>query len=80
MRDGKIDVFFALGGNFVAATPDTTVSEAVMKKCALTVHVATKLNRSHLCHGDEALLLPCLSRSERDVQAASNSSSRSKTL
>jgi molybdopterin-dependent oxidoreductase alpha subunit len=69
MRDGKIDVFFALGGNFVAATPDTSVSEAAMKNCALTVHVATKLNRSHLYHGAEALLLPCLSRSERDVQA-----------
>jgi molybdopterin-dependent oxidoreductase alpha subunit len=69
MRDGKIDVFFALGGNFVAATPDTSVSEAAMKNCALTVHVATKLNRSHLCHGTEALLLPCLSRSERDVQS-----------
>jgi molybdopterin-dependent oxidoreductase alpha subunit len=69
MRDGKIDVFFALGGNFVAATPDTSVSEAAMQNCALTVHVATKLNRSHLCHGTEALLLPCLSRSERDVQA-----------
>ncbi|HVA52032.1 MAG TPA: FdhF/YdeP family oxidoreductase [Acidimicrobiales bacterium] len=69
MRDGEIDVFFALGGNFVAATPDTSLSEAAMKNCALTVHVATKLNRSHLCHGTEALLLPCLSRSERDVQS-----------
>ena len=69
MRDGLIDVFFALGGNFVAATPDTAVSEAAMKNCALTVHVATKLNRSHLCHGREALLLPCLSRTERDHQA-----------
>ena len=70
MRDGKIDVFFALGGNFVAATPDTAVTEAAMKRCALTVHVATKLNRSHLCHGREALLLPCLSRTERDHQAS----------
>jgi molybdopterin-dependent oxidoreductase alpha subunit len=69
MRDGKVDVFFALGGNFVAATPDTEVSEAAMKNCALTVHVATKLNRSHLCHGNEALILPCLGRTERDVQA-----------
>jgi molybdopterin-dependent oxidoreductase alpha subunit len=69
MRDGMIDVFFALGGNFVAATPDTAVTEAAMKNCALTVHVATKLNRSHLCHGREALLLPCLSRAERDHQA-----------
>jgi molybdopterin-dependent oxidoreductase alpha subunit len=69
MRDGKVDVFFALGGNFVAATPDTTVTEAAMANCRLTVHVATKLNRSHLCHGDEALILPCLGRTERDVQA-----------
>jgi molybdopterin-dependent oxidoreductase alpha subunit len=68
MRDGKVDVFFALGGNFVAATPDTEVSEAAMENCALTVHVATKLNRSHLCHGKEALILPCLGRTERDVQ------------
>jgi molybdopterin-dependent oxidoreductase alpha subunit len=68
MRDGKVDVFFALGGNFVAATPDTRVTEAAMAKCALIVHVATKLNRSHLCHGTEALLLPCLGRTERDVQ------------
>jgi molybdopterin-dependent oxidoreductase alpha subunit len=69
MRDGKVDVFIGLGGNFVSATPDTAVTEASMKKCKLTVHIATKLNRSHLCHGDEALLLPCLGRSERDMQA-----------
>jgi len=69
MRDGDIDVFFALGGNFVAATPDTKLTEAAMARCALSVHVATKLNRSHLHHGREALLLPCLGRSERDVQA-----------
>jgi molybdopterin-dependent oxidoreductase alpha subunit len=70
MRDGAIDVFFALGGNFVAATPDTAQSAAAMERCQLSVHVATKLNRSHLHHGSEALLLPCLGRSERDVQAA----------
>jgi molybdopterin-dependent oxidoreductase alpha subunit len=69
MRDGKVDVFFALGGNFVAATPDTEVTESAMANCKLTVHVATKLNRSHLCHGSEALILPCLGRTERDVQA-----------
>ncbi|MGH9301325.1 MAG: FdhF/YdeP family oxidoreductase, partial [Acidimicrobiales bacterium] len=69
MRDGKVDVFFALGGNFVMATPDTEVTKAAMAKCALTVHVATKLNRSHLCHGSEALILPCLGRTERDTQA-----------
>ena len=69
MRDGKVDVFFAVGGNFAAATPDTPVTEAALGKCGLTVHVATKLNRSHLCHGTEALLLPCLGRTERDLQA-----------
>ena len=68
MRDGDIDVFVALGGNFVAATPDTEVTAAAMARLALSVHVATKLNRSHLHHGREALLLPCLGRSERDVQ------------
>jgi molybdopterin-dependent oxidoreductase alpha subunit len=70
MRDRKVRVFFALGGNFVAATPDTDVTAAAMANCALTVHVATKLNRSHLYHGQEALLLPCLGRTERDLQAA----------
>jgi molybdopterin-dependent oxidoreductase alpha subunit len=70
MRDGKVDVFFALGGNFVAATPDTDVTEAAMANCALTVNVATKLNRSHLCTGTESLILPCLGRTERDVQAS----------
>jgi molybdopterin-dependent oxidoreductase alpha subunit len=70
MRDGQVDVFFALGGNFVAATPDTEVTEAAMANCALTAHVATKLNRSHLHHGREALILPCLGRTERDTRAA----------
>ncbi len=70
MRDGLIDVFVALGGNFVAATPDTAVTESAMASCRLTVHVATKLNRSHVVHGEEALILPCLGRSERDHQAS----------
>jgi molybdopterin-dependent oxidoreductase alpha subunit len=69
MRDGKVDVFFALGGNFAVATPDTEATQAALANCALTVHVATKLNRSHLCHGTEALLLPCLGRTERDMQS-----------
>ncbi len=71
MRDGKIDVFVALGGNFVAATPDSDVTAAAMANCTLTAHVATKLNRSHLYHGREALLLPCLGRTERDVRCGS---------
>lgn len=70
MRDGKVDVFFALGGNFAMATPDTEVTELAMANCQLTVSVATKLNRSHLCHGKESLLLPCIGRTERDVQAS----------
>ncbi|MGH6655120.1 MAG: FdhF/YdeP family oxidoreductase [Actinocrinis sp.] len=69
MRDGRAEVFVALGGNFAAATPDTAVTEAALSGCALTVHIATKLNRSHVCHGREALLLPCLGRTERDQQA-----------
>ncbi len=68
MRDGQIDVFVGLGGNFVAATPDTAATMAAMEKCRLTVHIATKLNRSHLHHGRAALILPCLGRTERDVQ------------
>jgi molybdopterin-dependent oxidoreductase alpha subunit len=70
LRDGKIDVFFALGGNFVAATPDSDLTAASMANCRLTVHVATKLNRSHLYHGTEALILPCLGRTERDVRGS----------
>jgi molybdopterin-dependent oxidoreductase alpha subunit len=66
MRDGKVDVFFALGGNFVAATPDTDVTAGALASVGLTVQVSTKLNRSHLEHGREALILPCLGRTERD--------------
>ena len=69
MRDGKIDVFFALGGNFAAATPDTATTAAGLESCALTVQVSTKLNRSHLHPGREALILPCLGRTERDLRA-----------
>ncbi len=69
MRDGDARVFFAMGGNFLSATPDTEVTAAALRRCALTVHVSTKPNRSHLVHGREALILPTLGRSERDVQA-----------
>jgi len=69
MRDGNVDVFFALGGNFAAATPDSDVTAAALANCGLTVQVSTKLNRSHLAHGREALILPCLGRSERDLRA-----------
>ena len=70
MRDGRGKVFVALGGNFAAATPDTYETWKALRRCDLTVQVTTKLNRSHLVHGREALILPCLGRTEIDVQAA----------
>ncbi|MFP6899446.1 MAG: molybdopterin dinucleotide binding domain-containing protein, partial [Opitutales bacterium] len=66
MRDGKAKVFFALGGNFLSATPDVKVVADGLRRCRLTVQVSTKLNRSHLVTGEQALILPCLGRSERD--------------
>ncbi|MFE0875775.1 FdhF/YdeP family oxidoreductase [Streptomyces smyrnaeus] len=68
MRDGLVKVFFAMGGNFVAASPDTQVTEAAMRRARLTVHVSTKLNRSHCVTGARALILPTLGRTERDTQ------------
>lgn len=68
MRDGRVKVFVGMGGNFVAASPDTRVSEAALSNCALTVQVSTKLNRSHVVHGRTALILPSLGRTDRDVQ------------
>jgi len=70
MREGHGKVFFALGGNFAAATPDTYETWKALRRCDLTVHVTTKLNRSHVVHGREALILPCLGRTEIDMQAA----------
>ena len=69
MRDGRGKVFFAMGGNFAAATPDSDVTHAALRRCALTVQVSTKLNRSHVVHGCEALILHCLGRTEIDLQA-----------
>ncbi|WP_274557177.1 FdhF/YdeP family oxidoreductase [Streptomyces spiramyceticus] len=69
LRDGEAKVFFAMGGNFVGATPDTDVTEAAMRKARLTVHVSTKLNRSHAVTGTRALILPTLGRTDKDVQA-----------
>jgi molybdopterin-dependent oxidoreductase alpha subunit len=67
MHEGKVKVFFALGGNFLSATPDTQFTATALQQCRLTVHVSTKLNRSHLIHGTEALILPCLARSDKDI-------------
>ncbi len=69
MHSGEARVFFGMGGNFLSATPDTLYTAQAMRNCALTVHVSTKLNRSHLVHGERALILPCLGRTELDMQA-----------
>jgi len=66
LYEGKAKVFFAMGGNFLSATPDTTYTAEALRRSQLTVHVSTKLNRSHLIHGEEAYILPCLARSDRD--------------
>ncbi|MGW2301322.1 FdhF/YdeP family oxidoreductase [Streptomyces sp. NPDC001809] len=68
MERGEIDVFVGMGGNFALAAPDTTRTYAALRGCDLTVQVSTKLNRSHLVHGRQALILPCLGRTEKDHQ------------
>jgi len=67
MREGKAKVFIAMGGNFLSATPDTTFTAEALRRCDLTVQISTKLNRSHLVHGKEALILPCLGRTDLDI-------------
>jgi formate dehydrogenase major subunit len=67
LRDGRAQFFMGMGGNFVSAVSDTEVTEAAMRNAALTVHVSTKLNRSHVVTGTEALILPVLGRSEKDL-------------
>ncbi len=68
MLDGRAKTFIGMGGNFVAAVPEKPVVQEAMRKLRLTVAVTTKLNRGHLVHGKEALILPCLARSEIDFQ------------
>lgn len=68
MSQGKIKFFFALGGNFYRATPDHDATKEALANCDLTVQVSTKLNQSHLYTGKTALILPCLGRTEKDVQ------------
>ena len=69
MHRGDAKVFFAMGGNFLSATPDTEFTAEGLARCDLTVHVSTKLNRAHLITGKRALILPCLGRTDRDGQA-----------
>jgi len=68
MLDGRARVFFAMGGNFLSAAPDTERTAEALRRCTLTVHVSTKLHRGHLITGEQALILPCLGRTERDLQ------------
>ena len=69
MRDGRVDVLVSMGGNLVAAAPDSALTEEAITRCRLTVSVVTKLNRSHCVTGSAALILPVLGRTERDLQA-----------
>jgi anaerobic selenocysteine-containing dehydrogenase len=68
MNAHKVKVFIGMGGNFVSATPDTSFTEDAIKKCELTAYISTKLNRSHLVTGHQAFILPCLGRTEIDLQ------------
>ncbi|WP_275556688.1 FdhF/YdeP family oxidoreductase [Mixta sp. Marseille-Q2659] len=68
LRD-EIKVLIALGGNLAAAAPDSPRTEEAMQRCGLTVHISTKLNRSHLVPGRDSLILPTLGRTEQDIQA-----------
>jgi molybdopterin-dependent oxidoreductase alpha subunit len=66
MARGEVKVFVGMGGNFARAVPDPDYTSAALRNCDLTVHVSTKLNRSHVVHGKDALILPCLGRTEKD--------------
>ena len=68
MSEGKAKVFFAMGGNFLSATPDTNYTAKGLQSCELTVQISTKPNRSHFIHGQTAIILPCLGRTEIDIQ------------
>ena len=70
LLEGKVKAFIGMGGNFVRAAPDTEALETAWRRLRLTVQVATKLNRSHLIHGEVQFLLPCIGRIEIDRQAS----------
>jgi len=67
MDEGVIDTFICMGGNFLSATPDTEIVARALNRVGLTIQISTKLNRSHLVTGNEALILPVLGRTERYV-------------
>ena len=68
MYEKKAKVFIALGGNFASAASDTDYTFEALRNCDLTVHISTKLNRSHLVRGKTAIILPTLGRSEKDIK------------
>ena len=70
MHRGDAKTFFAMGGNFLSATPDTEFTAEALSRCDLTVHVSTKLNRAHVISGRQVLILPCLGRTDRDRQTS----------
>ena len=71
MHEGKVKVFVGLGGNFLSRRrPTPHYTAEAMPRCRLTVQISTKLNRGHLITGEQALILPCLGRTEKDVQAS----------
>jgi molybdopterin-dependent oxidoreductase alpha subunit len=74
MAEGRAKFFLGMGGNFASATPDSDFTWEALRRCDMTVHVSTHLNRSHVVHGKAALILPCLGRSEADMQAAGRQS------
>jgi len=69
MHEGQAKVFIGMGGNFARAAPDTPLVKDAMQRCELTVNIATKLNHTHLATGRDSLILPCLGRTEIDLQA-----------
>ena len=73
MLDGSAQAFIGLGGNFARATPDSALVEKALTGLKLTVHIATKPNHSHLMPGETAFILPCLGRTEMDLNAKGQS-------
>ncbi|PTT77778.1 MULTISPECIES: FdhF/YdeP family oxidoreductase [unclassified Chryseobacterium] len=67
MHEGKVKFMFCMGGNFLSAAPDTSFTAEAMRNLEISVIVSVKLNRNHLIHGKEALILPVISRSEKDI-------------
>ena len=65
---GQARALICMGGNFALAMPDREASAVPLTQLDLAVHVATKLNRSHLLTARHSYILPVLGRSEIDMQ------------